>query len=87
MMEQVLRSGTPNEESRNCTDCFHLRAAVSWWCKNEEAIKAFGTRIPGRSNCQFWKPCRTVKDLSSFDVSLGRANLIFVDPVDDTKTK
>lgn len=43
-------------EKRCCYDCCHLKAAVSWWCINDDAIKFRGTRIPGTRNCQFWGP-------------------------------
>jgi|GEM_PF-5565984 len=34
-----------------CKDCIPI---VSWWCKNEEAIKARGTRIPGIIQCPYF---------------------------------
>jgi hypothetical protein len=43
-------------EKRSCYDCSHLFARVSWWCGNEEAVKARGTAIPGCIHCTFWKP-------------------------------
>lgn len=41
---------------KNCSDCVHLKPAISLWCTNDLAIKARGTRIPGVSNCPYWKP-------------------------------
>lgn len=41
-----------------CRDCYWLRGAISWWCKNDEAIDAHGTSIPGRTDCRFWESPR-----------------------------
>ena len=41
---------------KNCGFCGWLKAAVSWWCKNEDAHKARGTSIPGICHCPYWKP-------------------------------
>ena len=43
-------------EKKSCYDCGHLESALSWWCVNEEAIKARGTSIPGCIHCPYWKP-------------------------------
>ena len=40
---------------RECYDCKHLQAYVSWWCTNEEATKARGTNIPPTTNCPYWE--------------------------------
>lgn len=39
----------------NCVYCKHLVSKVSWWCSNEDAIKARGTRIPGVIHCPYFK--------------------------------
>ena len=64
MRETIVVSGEPDAEQKRCYDCFYMRGACSWWCKNEEAIKFRGTRIPGVRECKFWKPARKVSDLS-----------------------
>jgi len=46
----------PDASLRRCYDCQSLKAAVSWWCTNREAIKWRGTQIPGVHNCPFWEP-------------------------------
>lgn len=38
-----------------CSDCGWLIGYVTWWCGNQEAVKAFGTSIPGRRGCRYWK--------------------------------
>lgn len=45
-----------DETQRRCYDCYHLRGAVTWWCKNNEAVEWRGTAIPGVHNCPFWAP-------------------------------
>lgn len=37
-------------------DCRHLKAALSWWCTNPNAIKYRGTSIPGVKGCPFFEP-------------------------------
>jgi len=39
-----------------CADCGWLKAKVSWWCMNPEAVKVRGTAIPGVQHCPYWKP-------------------------------
>ena len=42
---------------RSCGDCQHnVPTNVSWWCRNEEAIAARRTAIPGICKCPFWAP-------------------------------
>lgn len=41
-------------ERKNCAYCRYLFAAVTWWCHNDGAIKARGTRIPGVNHCPYW---------------------------------
>ena len=43
-------------EKRSCYDCSHLKAALSWWCRNPDAIKARGTSIPSCIKCPYWSP-------------------------------
>ena len=40
---------------KNCSNCIHLKGAISLWCTNENAKKARATSIPGVSNCPFWE--------------------------------
>lgn len=57
-MIEVRIIGEPDATRRDCFDCHHMQAAVSWWCKSKEACAHHGTNIPGRSGCQFWSPCK-----------------------------
>ena len=41
---------------RCCAHCSWNIPALSWWCHNEEAIEARGTRIPGIYGCPHWAP-------------------------------
>lgn len=50
-----MKDETPFEK-KSCYDCAHLKSALSWWCSNEEAIEARGTRIPGCIHCPYWSP-------------------------------
>ncbi len=43
-------------ERKHCADCAFLVGYVNWWCRNEEAIKFRGTKIPGVVKCPFWSP-------------------------------
>ena len=71
MLEAVLISGKPDDQKKSCSDCYWCQGAVSWWCKNSNAVKTRGTNIPGVNNCNFWKPCRTWKELSWFEKLFG----------------
>lgn len=42
-------------EETNCAFCKHLVPHVGWWCGNESAIKARGTRMPGVIHCPYFK--------------------------------
>ena len=65
-IEAVYTSGQPDPIQKRCYDCRHCKAAVSWWCTNEEAIKARGTAIPGVSQCPFWEPMLEASEVSRF---------------------
>lgn len=41
---------------RNCAYCKFLKPRITWWCNNEEAIRARGTAIPGVIHCPHWRP-------------------------------
>lgn len=41
---------------RDCYHCAFLKAAISIWCTNDEAIAYRGTVFPGVYNCHFWQP-------------------------------
>lgn len=43
-------------EKKSCYDCTYCKPAVTLWCRNEEAVKARGTAIPGVIKCPFWEP-------------------------------
>jgi len=43
-------------EKKSCAECGWLKASVTWWCKNPEAVEARGTAIPGIIKCAYWKP-------------------------------
>lgn len=58
MYELRVVSGVPDSEKRSCSDCRHMQAAVSWWCQNENAIKARMTKIPGVHGCPYWEPAK-----------------------------
>ena len=58
--------GTPNSSERSCYDCHWCQAAISWWCVNEAASKARGSKIPGGSQCSFWKPLADWNSLTSW---------------------
>ena len=53
-------------QNRNCAFCGWMKAAVSWWCSNEDAIKARHTSIPGIRHCPYWKPDKSyiIKNLT-----------------------
>ena len=42
-------------ERRGCVDCKYLKSYASWWCTNEKASLARGTRIPGVIHCPHWE--------------------------------
>jgi hypothetical protein len=46
----------PDATKRECKECRHLKAALTWWCESTEAREHFGTPIPGREGCPFWEP-------------------------------
>lgn len=48
----------PDAKLRRCYDCGHMKAALSWWCTNDGAVRMHGTAIPGRSGCPFWTPAK-----------------------------
>ena len=48
-------------EAKKCYDCGSLKAKISWWCANKEAIEYRGTSIPGICKCIFWTPCKLNK--------------------------
>jgi hypothetical protein len=56
----------PPEEKRSCHDCRYLTAAVSWWCGNQEAVKARGTSIPGVCLCPYWEAKPILKPARSW---------------------
>lgn len=41
---------------RDCAHCSFCVEYISWWCSNNDACKARGTKIPGVCHCPYWKP-------------------------------
>jgi hypothetical protein len=79
VIEAVLRKGRePDAERKACADCRHCKGAVSWWCKNPEAVRQRGTSIPGVIKCPFWEPCRTAAEVSWIDRWFN-LNILIVD--------
>ena len=64
MIECVYIYGEPDSERKNCNDCLYCKAAVSWWCTNEDAKEYRGTNLPGICNCKFWSPIKKYYQLS-----------------------
>lgn len=60
MKQVVFKTHIPDPIKRSCHDCHDCQASISWWCKNEEAVKAHSSNIPGRIKCDFWTPCKTL---------------------------
>jgi hypothetical protein len=71
MIEAVLKGSDPDASKRECFDCRHCKAAVSWWCKNEDARKYHGTGIPQFSDCKFWEPINTYEKLGWWTRNFG----------------
>lgn len=67
----VMIEGTPDAIKKACYDCYHNQAAMSWWCRNEEAVEYRRTAIPNIYGCPFWKPVRTIDDLSPEEKKVG----------------
>lgn len=67
MVQQILRNGTHDHERRGCQDCLYRRAAVSWWCVNDEAAAYGLSKVLVYHNCPFWEPSRTIDDLTFFE--------------------
>ncbi len=54
--EQLEEERFKPDVLRSCYNCASLTAALRWWCGNDEASKARGTKIPGCIHCPFWSP-------------------------------
>jgi len=79
LIEAICTDGyIPNESEKDCYDCRHCKAAVGWWCTNENAVKWRGTSFPGQQNCKDWEPCRSKSDLS-FVEKYFSLNFIYID--------
>ena len=63
MIKMLIMSGKANSEDRACTDCRHCQGSLSWWCVNEKAVAARGTRIPVVYHCPYWEPATYKKDV------------------------
>lgn len=73
---EAVTNSEPDATKKRCFDCTHCKAAVSWWCTNEEATEERGTKIPGEVDCSFWSPCRQYKTLSWWERNFGNFILI-----------
>jgi hypothetical protein len=71
MKETILKGRLPNSKRRACFDCIHCKAAINWWCTNDEAVKFRGTAIPGTINCKFWEPVRLYSQLKWWEKLFG----------------
>ena len=58
----ILRGTEPSKG--HCSDCAHLKGAVSLWCTNDEAKDHYNTAIPAQKNCPFWAPALVYENLS-----------------------
>lgn len=67
MIEAIAISGQPDAAKRSCYDCQHCKAAVSWWCTNDNAVKERKTKIPGTEGCKYWNPIRSINDLTFWE--------------------
>jgi len=54
MISKTVIKGQPDGDQASCYDCRHCKAALSWWCVNEDAISWRGTRLAGVIKCPFW---------------------------------
>jgi hypothetical protein len=55
MTKEDFKAVSPFEK-KSCYDCGDLKQALSYWCKNKDAIKLRGTSIPGCIKCPYWTP-------------------------------
>ena len=78
MYEAVLESGKPDPVTRGCADCRHLKAAVSWWCTNQQAIDDHRTRLPVVVKCQYWEPVRTKAELGLWERLTAPLKIIWI---------
>jgi hypothetical protein len=75
----------PPEVLRSCHDCKFLVGYVNLWCKNEKAVKARGTAIPGVIHCPYWqseraklKPSKNNKMKRGFWLYFTLSSLAFI---------
>jgi hypothetical protein len=66
MYEIVMITGEPNKTLKRCFDCQSCRAAVTWWCTQEEAKKLNRGRV-GYWLCPHWSPCLKWSDLKWYE--------------------
>ena len=59
--------------SRSCVHCRYLVSHISWWCGNENAINARGTRIPGVIHCPYFK---VDKDYVRKELNIKKRNIM-----------
>jgi hypothetical protein len=71
MISAVIKNGTPDAQRKACFDCDHCKGAISWWCRNKDAIGERETQIPGIENCPYWKPVKTLKELKWWERFFG----------------
>ena len=59
--------------NRSCSYCKYLVSHISWWCGNENAINARGTRIPGVIHCPYFK---VDKDYVRKELNIKKRNIM-----------
>lgn len=63
MLQGLIVKGQADSEKRECYDCKHMQAAVSWWCVSEEAKEYRGTGLPSAEGCKFWEAADHIDNL------------------------
>ncbi len=64
MYSLIITKGLPNKKVKGCYDCAYYKAAISWWCMNQDARIKYGGSAEGRICCDFWKPAKLWSSLS-----------------------
>jgi len=76
MRRIVMKSDEPCSRRRRCMDCYHMQAALSWWCTNKEAVRNRHTNMPDSDivGCPFWEPCMSWSKLKWYQRIAVRLN-------------
>lgn len=59
--------------NRSCSYCQYLVSHINWWCGNNSAINARGTRIPGVIHCPYFK---VDKDYVRKELKIKKCNIM-----------